>query len=127
MKKFLWLTVVLFVICFYYSCTKDKTQAPADTTCIAVDSTTNTYNQRIKLILDANCAYVGCHDAQFHSGGVILATYNDAKTAFENMDALCSIKQEGASQCEPMPQGSPKLADSLITYIQCWAGNNYPQ
>ncbi|HLP20124.1 MAG TPA: hypothetical protein VK174_07485 [Chitinophagales bacterium] len=125
MRKFAWVSVVLGCMFFAYSCTKDKTPPPANTTCTSVDSVANTYNLRIKAILDVNCATVACHDAVFYNSGVILDNYTNSKAAFESKPSLCAIKQEGG--CLPMPQGADKLADSLITYIQCWAENGYPE
>lgn len=124
MKNITGILVVLFCITGYYSCTKDKAAKPALVGCAAVDSL-NTYNLRIKGILDANCATAGCHDAIYASSGVDLSTYATSKTAFETKSALCTIKQDG--NCLPMPQGSSKLADSLITYIQCWSENGYQE
>ncbi len=124
MKNLFGLLVVLFCITCYYSCTKDKAPKPAAIGCAGADSL-NTYNLRIKGILDGNCATVGCHDAIYASSAVDLSTYATSKTAFETKSALCTIKQEGS--CLAMPQGQPKLADSLITYIQCWTENGYQE
>lgn len=125
MKKTLWLSAVLVTFTFYYSCTKDKTQKPVATTCSGVDSASNTYNLRIKGIMDNNCAMGGCHDAASANSLVILDTYAATKNSFQTKTCLCAMKQDGS--CLPMPQGADKLADSLITYIQCWTENGYPQ
>jgi hypothetical protein len=125
MRRFSALAAVLVVITFYYSCTKDKAQQPPVNTCASVDSATNTYTLRIKGIMDNNCASGGCHDAGSASSNVILDTYAATKNSFQTKPCLCAIKQEGG--CLPMPQGGAKLADSLITFIQCWSDNGYPQ
>lgn len=125
MKKFVLLCAVLVMIGFYNSCTKDKTSQPLSVVCTGADSASNTYNLRIKAIMDNNCALGGCHDAGTASRGVILDSYPATKSAFENKKCLCAIEQSGG--CLPMPQGSNKLADSLITYIQCWSERGYPQ
>ena len=125
MKKLLLLFAVLVCITFYNSCTKDKAQQPVSVVCSGVDSAANTYNLKIKPILDGNCGYGGCHNTITASSNVILDNYADSKTAFLSKRALCTIKQEGG--CLPMPQGYDKLADSLITYIQCWSERGYPQ
>ena len=125
MKKIVWLASVLVIITGYYSCTKDKAQQPLSVICTGVDSATNTYNLQIKPILDGNCGYSGCHSTATASSNVILDNYADSKAAFQNKDALCTITQTGG--CLPMPQGSAKLADSLITYVQCWSERGYPQ
>lgn len=125
MKKVLWLSAVLVIITFYNSCTKDKTQKPIVSSCIGVDTAANTYNLRIQGILQGNCAYFGCHDGAFKAGGFELDNYSDAKAAFQTKPVICAIKWGGG--CIQMPQGFPKLADSLITYMQCWSESGYPQ
>lgn len=124
MKNFAWILVAFVVTTGYYSCTKDKAAQPVSANCVGIDSN-NTYNLRIKTIIDGNCAYVGCHDGTYASGGVVMQDYTGTKSAFTNKNALCTIKQDG--NCLAMPQGSDKLADSLITYIQCWSENGYAQ
>lgn len=125
MKKLLLPFAFLVCVTFYYSCTKDKAQQPLSVVCTGVDSATNTYNLQVKTILDGNCGYSGCHSTATASSNVILDNYADSKSAFQNKDALCTITQTGG--CLPMPQGYDKLADSLITYIQCWSERGYPQ
>ena len=125
--KYFTLSLFAAALLAYSSCSKDKTEPPQTTTCSGVDSSTNTYNLRIKGIMDTYCAYSPCHDATFGiaSGGVYLHDYATTKTAFQTQSALCSIKH--GSGCEPMPNTGGKLADSLITYIECWAQNGYAQ
>lgn len=106
------------------SCTKDKTPPPASVDCATVDAAANTYNLRIATYLNNNCAFSGCHSTGSAVSGVVLDNYTSAKEAFQSKDALCTIKH--SSGCAPMPPGG-KLADSLITYIQCWAENGYQQ
>ena len=125
MKKLFWLLFIPVGLCFHSSCTKDKTPPPADVTCDGIDPAANTYNLRIKTILDAECATVGCHDNFVASFSIRLNNYANSQEAFETKNSLCSIKQTGG--CLPMPQGRDKLADSLITYIQCWANNGYQE
>lgn len=118
----------LAAICFILvvgSCAKDKAAQPPSVDCSTIDKALNTYNLKVKTIMDDNCASAGCHDAIFASAGVNLATYDGSKAAFQAGKVLCTVKQEAG--CLPMPQGGAKLADSLITYLQCWSENNYPQ
>lgn len=120
--------VAVGIILLLGSCAKDKAAKPPDIDCTTLNQnqiSTNTYNLQVKTILDNSCASVGCHDALFASAGVNLATYDGSKAAFQNNNVLCTVKH--GQGCLPMPQGAPKLADSLITYLQCWAENNYPQ
>ncbi len=113
--------VALLFVC---SCTKDRTSAPVPPACAGVNNAANTYTLNVAAILNYNCAYSGCHDAISHENGVDLSTYSTAVTAFKTQTVICSIEQDG---CVPMPNGQPKLADSLITYLVCWSENGYAQ
>ncbi len=114
--------VIITAAAFIQSCAADKSPQPS---CSSVNAATNTYALSVKPILDNNCASGGCHDAASVSSGVNLEGYQSAKNAFETKPVLCTVKQIGG--CVPMPIGAPKLADSLITKLQCWADNGYPQ
>ncbi|MBK7148157.1 MAG: hypothetical protein IPH78_04855 [Bacteroidetes bacterium] len=125
MKSYFLPIVLLLTVLGIESCSQDKAALPTTIDCTGVDAATNTYNLAIKPVLDFHCAYSGCHDAASNSSNVNLEGYAAAKNSFETKDALCTVKHE--SGCSPMPQAAPKLADSLITRIQCWAENGYPQ
>lgn len=123
-----YLLIVTIVLLGIYSCTKDQTGKPVSVDCAAVDASANTYNLRVGTILNNSCGTAtGCHDVDNYqsNGNVRFDTYETSKDGFLNKSALCTIKQ--TSGCVAMPQGAPKLADSLITNIQCWAENGYAQ
>lgn len=125
--KFLLLVMAGF-LAGMYSCTKDQTGKPVSVDCASVTAADNTYNLRISALLNNSCGTTpGCHDVDNYqsNGNVRFDTYETSKEGFQNKSALCTIKQ--TSGCVAMPQGAPKLADSLITYIQCWAENGYAQ
>ncbi len=122
MSRLGWIAVVFVTVSLYSSCTKDQAQRPL---CMGISAGTNTYNLRVKEIMDNSCAMGGCHDAGSASGNVILDSYGPTKAAFQNKDALCTMTQQGG--CLPMPQAAPKLADSLIRFVQCWAENGYTE
>lgn len=117
--------VTTIAVALIQSCAADKSPQPNEVDCSSIDTATNTYALSIKPILDNNCAGGGCHDAGSASSGVNLEGYQASKNAFETKPVLCTVKQSGG--CVPMPIGAPKLADSLITKLQCWAANGYPQ
>ena len=123
--KQLFFAATLLVVVGFYSCTKDKTGQPDTTDCTVVDAATNTYDLKIKTIMDDNCAFSCCHNAGTARAGVVLDSYAATKSAVENKDVLCAIRH--ANGCEPMPSPSDKLADSLITFIACWKNNGCPQ
>ena len=94
--------------------------------CTNVVDSTNTYDLKIKAILNANCAFSGCHDEGSHKGGIRLNNYANTKSNFESKDdMLCSIHHGGG--CRPMPEDAAKLPDSTITAITCWVKNGYKQ
>ncbi len=126
MKKLLWPVVMVSLIVLYSSCAKDVAEKPSAIDCSTIDPSINTYTLNIKKIIDGNCATVNCHDAVFHTAsGISLATYAEVKAEFEKGTVMGSVTHSPGFIA--MPQNSPKLADSLITYMQCWADNNYPQ
>lgn len=122
----LWSLMVVACLVLVYSCAKDKAAKPTSIDCANVNVDSNTYTLKVKQIFDASCT-PGCHDALYYtfSGNVKLDTYQDVVNTFNTKDVLCTIKQEQG--CVAMPDGQPKLADSLITYIQCWSENGFKQ
>ena len=127
MRKYILPFIVMVLFLFCYSCTKDRTTVPVPAACTTVNAKTNTYTLNIQNILANNCAYSGCHDGSVPLSSVdnvYLASYSGTVSAFKTQNALCSIEQDG---CTPMPNGYPKLADSLITYFVCWSENGYTQ
>lgn len=113
------------LVVFVNSCKKeDNSDFVNRVTCNEADDSLNTYNGKIKILIDGNCAKSGCHDAISHEEGIDLSTYNGAVSGF-NDDGLCTIYREGG--CKPMPQGASKLSDPIIHDLTCWVKNNYPQ
>lgn len=128
MKQIFFALAILSVIFYANSCKKDSASALAQytdaVTCNEADDTLNTYNQKIKTILNNNCATGGCHDAATHERNKDYSTYSGAKAG---MDATgyCAINQK--SGCSAMPQGAAKLSSADIHDLTCWAKNSYPQ
>ena len=120
MKNVVLLFLTVFFTVSYFSCTKDQTPS-----CVQAD-TVNTYTNSVKVILDAECATGGCHDAVSASGGVKLDTYSNAAEAAKNQAKFfCVIDWS----CTPrMPQGySAPLDTSLIHAIERWRDNCLPE
>jgi hypothetical protein len=114
MNKAILAVSVLALFCVS-SCKKDSTTA-----CKTTDDT-QTYQAKVKPILDTYCITSGCHDAGTSSGGVTLTTYNGAVDATKSHNLISQI-QSGI-----MPQLQPKLPDSLINKIVAWRDNCYQQ
>jgi len=126
MKKIVIFIITLASVCSYVlvsSCNKDKTKLTTELTCNGLDDSNNSYNLRIKSILDNNCATAGCHDATTASSTVILDNYNSSVDALNNKNVLCAINYQ--SSCIPMPP-TTKLNDTLINYINCWKQSGFP-
>jgi hypothetical protein len=126
MANFFFILLITFFLFFFQfiSCTKDQTKPKQVLDCAAINTLDNTWNLSVKNIMDNSCALPACHDAS-SAGQINLLSYSSAKTAFQTRAMLCAIKHEGG--CITMPLGRPKLDDSLIAKIECWAGNNYPE
>ena len=82
------------------------------------------YSATVKDILNSSCALSGCHTSQNPQSNIDLSTYDKAKLNGAKASFLCSIKHE--SGCKPMPDGSPKLTDTEIKILDCWASNGFP-
>lgn len=106
---------LLFLIVFILSisCRKDKVEEikPDDQECLEERS----FSDDVLPVLNNNCSTSGCHNTNSQAGGYILETHQQIDQ--HAVIILASIKHEGNS---PMPQGAPKLADSLIKTFECW-------
>lgn len=114
-KKFRYIlagsVLLLIVYLTITACTKDKVQpAPIDATC----TDTISFANDILPIMENNCT--SCHDANNPSGGYDLSNY--AGVTQNTGKVLGSIRQDGSASS--MPQGSDKIADSLIQKVNCW-------
>ncbi len=115
---------LLISITITYSCgSEDTNKYTSNVNCSSVPAE-NTYGKTVKPILDASCAFAGCHDTQTKAEGIILDTYEGAKASFVSGKGLCSINHDG---CNDMPQGSPKLPAATLNILACWVKNNTPQ
>lgn len=111
MKKHTLLSSILFVmvaLCFF-SCL-DKLPTPNTSTC----STTITYNNHVKGILDRTCNISGCHDdLQEASFGTYASINSTRQTNIYNR--VCVSKD--------MPVGGTTTA--IIDTINCWKESGY--
>lgn len=123
MKKFI-LVGVTACLLILHSC-KDDTPTPSTNSqpqelC---DSLNITYNTHIKAVINATCNTAYCH-AQ-GTGGFMLGTYNEVKTAAEKANFLRAIKHE--SGAEAMPKGGSKLTDNIIQQFECWEKTGFKE
>lgn len=108
--KYLLFTLLFITV---LSCRKDKIEEiiPVEEECPEERS----FSQDVLPILNNNCSTSGCHDAGSQSGGYVFETYEQVDQHAVIMSS--AMKHETSS---PMPQGQPKLADSLIQTFDCW-------
>lgn len=117
MRKLVFLPIIiLLLIGWVSSCTQDKAIIKVPTTC---DSTKASYARDIKPIMNGNCNFGGCHDG--HTQSPDLTTYTGCVSGV-NGNVICRIQITCGLV---MPQGGPKLADSLISKVVKWKTDGY--
>jgi hypothetical protein len=116
----LFFLVIIVALSATQSCSKDKTQTPNTLVC---DSTkTYSYTADVKPIFDVHCASIACHSSIVQASGINLSDYTNSKEFTQNSKVLCVMNHT----CSPvMPQGAPKLSDSLIRVVECWAAKGF--
>ncbi|CAA6815839.1 MAG: Unknown protein [uncultured Aureispira sp.] len=112
------LTCFLFFLLSFSSCTTETISYD----CSAIAPT---YTDNIKSIMDANCAYSGCHDATTNAHGINLSTY--ATVADESSRARFMGSMEHDGSYDRMPEGKAQLNTSDLEKIYCWIQNGAPQ
>ena len=110
------MTTTIFVI---QSCSKDTTQTPK--TLVCNNAVTYSYTADVKPIFDVHCASFACHSNLVSAAGISLESFANAKQSTETTNVICSMKHV----CKPMPQSAPKLSDSLIQVVECWAASGF--
>ena len=118
MQKISVLLSFLFIIGMAYSCTRNV--AP-EITCNGAAS----YDMNIKVIIDTNCAYEGCHNGGFAAPG----TYLD-------YDGLTSDLDNGKFETrvvnnQDMPPsyalGPTSLTQEELDLVICWLEEGFPE
>ena len=113
------LTIFLLTgVLAFFSCKKE-------TVTYDCTATTPTYTKDIKPIMDASCAFSGCHSSQGPAEGIDLSSYTGTKGAAAKSNYLASIQQNGSAKA--MPKGGSKLSEDKIKLIYCWIQNGTPQ
>ncbi len=100
------------------ACRKEKAPfTPVSSDC----PNTISFQTQIKTLMDNNCSTSGCHDATGQAGYVLT---NHSQVSLHANQILKVIRHEAG--VENMPQGAPKLADSLIQQFSCWINQGKP-
>lgn len=97
------------------ACLKDRTSEYVEVAPVACADTVFFQAEIMGEIMDVSCNTVGCHDAGTGSGSYVLENYTQVAGA---ATVLVGVMNYTAGL--PMPQGSPKLADSLLQKFDCW-------
>ncbi len=81
-----------------------------------------TYNADVKPIINANCVS-GCHEPAGSYNSLPLTTATEVKFAVQSRNLLKTINH--AAGFSAMPQNQPKLIQTDIDKITCWADNGF--
>ncbi|MEO1436708.1 MAG: hypothetical protein AAFV80_14305 [Bacteroidota bacterium] len=122
---------LLFVIFLPFSaCNTDKLPAPTEPS--ACDSLEVSYNLNIKPIIDASCAYAGCHVAGFPPGD--WSSYDNMLPVLENGELERRVVTLRFDPANGMPPdifvASPTLADLSdedFELVRCWLEKGFPE
>ena len=108
--------IILFLACFgiFTFCNKDKAMQVEP--CNVLGSS---FSQDILPIFETNCSTSGCHDAATNSGGY---TWDNHNIISSNIDYILHVINHDPGY-PTMPKNLPKLNDTIIQKIQCWADN----
>ncbi len=116
---------LLLIICLLQTACKDDDE-PTPITC---PDEVVTYEQDIKAIVDASCAYSGCHDSSNPDVPHNYTTYDGMLIVLENgrLEDRVIDKME-MPPSDQVPDGKPKnLTASQINLIQCWLEDGHPE
>lgn len=104
---------LLLSLLFFVYCTKDSVEEPD------ACSTSPTYNDSARALIQNKCAFSGCHDGA--SGVGNYTTYMGIQRNLENG----SFRRE-VLEARTMPQ-SGTLSTEEFELFRCWAENGYPE
>jgi hypothetical protein len=103
----------------FTQCTKDTIDTVVCTGAIP------TYKVDIKPIMDASCAFSGCHNTATKAEGYDLSTYAGTVAGAGKDAFLGSIQHK--SGYKSMPQGGTKLSQDILDKVACWVQNGKPE
>lgn len=89
------------------------------------DTSSITWTNVIKPIIDQSCAYVGCHGGGTKSGDHDLTTYEGVYEIAQSGALLGAIQHSG--NYTPMPYQGAQLSECTIAKIKIWVEQGAPQ
>jgi len=126
-NKFFTLLFLFISLAIMVSCSDDDTpEVEGD-----CDSVTATYDDSVKAIVDATCAYAGCHNgsaSNIPEASKDYTSYSAMKATLDsgafNSRALVSKNMPPSS----VPTGAPtELSTAQIEILTCWHEAGYPE
>ena len=106
---------LILLLPFFTHCTREDSLSLSD---IKPTTSLVTYTNTVKAIIDNNC--ISCHAAVPVFGAPMsLVTYNDVKQSVLNR-GLINRMQLPESDSQLMPQGGPKLPETVINNVIKW-------
>lgn len=113
---------LLFMVTFLSSsCDSDKLPPPNMNDCSMFDYT---YDNQVKAIIDASCAYTDCHIAGFSDGD--FSTFSGMLSRLDNEKIFDRVIGE-RNMPPDFADGPTSLTDEQIEILTCWIENGYPE
>lgn len=110
------------------ACTSDQLPEPTGPDC---QGDAPTYTEDIRPIIDASCAYSGCHldssPGRFDTYGGLLP-YIDGSNEFRQRVILERADEDMGMPPNYAPDGRPKdLTEEQVLLIECWLEAGFPE
>ena len=117
MKKYILILGGFFL--FITSCTNEVFELPPREPIDACDTLNITYQNKVKQIIDLNCATSGCHDVNSGSGN--FTNFNGLKPKLESGFFRSRVLRD-----KNMPPSGP-LPQKTLDDLKCWLEKGYPE
>ena len=108
----------------FSSCANDKLDPFADISCNTTDPVT--YYLQIKPIIDASCAYSGCHDGVSDAPNNY-GTYAGMQVAINNNAIFNRVITSLNTAASMPPSTETALEVEELRLIQCWINDGHPE
>ncbi len=123
-------SIVFFAFTFALSCgNDDETVTPTD----VCDNHTATYDGDVKAIIDATCAYAGCHDGTganpvIPANAIDYTSYAGLQIATGGAFNQRTLVDKDMPPADFVPPGfASELTDEQLEILTCWHDAGYPE
>lgn len=128
--KNIFFTFCVMCVVLTYSCTYDNLEPPIELPVEFCDTIPATYDLNMKALIDATCAYSGCHIAGGSAPGDY-STYSGIKPLLDDgkiEDRVIFQKDDPVAGMPPDYAMGPKdLTQTEIDLFTCWLEAGYPE